>query len=1007
MKKVPILRRLMALLLVLVLFGSLVPAAFAAESTDGLSGETTQSVTDPPEETTPAETPNPTEETGATDPTVPAAAPTEPEETVPNTEATEPTVPSTEPQSAEPTAPAEEPQGTVPDTAEPTVPEETVNPTEPAATDPETDPAEDELPVPLVPVTATYALARAATMTITQKHPVYIGTMNFNRYVIYTPNPNYVTLYYSGYSDPTITYFTLSDGSTGFCLQPWKSAALGDYTQSDWWNFDREMQRGIALALAYGAPNNGDTSEAAIYATQALVWDMAMGYRMASGEYAINADNGASVVAYLSGKVTPFERALKNHDATWGAKYDEILAAIKQHGTIPSFTVRFQSAITDSNTITLKYDAASGLYKASVTDTNGVLSHFNYSCGISGVTFAKSGNTLTITATAAAAAQLADGVYATSRGYNTEVGPDCVIVWKTSSDAQLVATLPGIDPVPSTFKVTAEVGGDLTVKKTSTYGAGSSQQFSFRIYCPDGTYLDRTLKVGESVTLTDLQLGTYTVGEWFTSGWECTNAQATTVDQSRWVVDVTSGGNVTVTANNEPLGSLTVKKTSSNSAIGTGSFRVSVYNSSLALIADKTIKVGDSFTLTDLQPGNYYVREWNTDGWVCTTTAMTTDSASSWFSATVKGGEATVTINNDLSYGKISIKKATNTGTDLDGWQFGIFSDAACKTQVSVMTTDSTGSAESENLPLATYYVKEIGDTEGRFGSEAWVCDTTVQEVTVVAGQTTALEKSFVNDQYGKIKLVKTMDTDGPLAGWQFKITDSTGAEVTGSPFTTDEGGNIDFGSLLPGDYTVEEIFPDGSPFYCKSENPQTVTVKAGETAQVSFTNALRPGQISIEKVNFLGEHLAGAKFLLEWSTDGTTWTPVTYSDKEDVVLGGCTSEGLTDGCLVTGADGIITFAGLYPSWGDTAVQYRLTEVEAPEGYQLLADYAFTGELPVDEDLTINLTVYNSSGYTLPSTAGIIGPELLGALGTILAMLALALAVTLPVIHSINGKKRR
>lgn len=925
MKKVPILRRLMALLLVLVLFGSLVPAALAAENTDGLSSETTQSVTDPPEETTPAETPNPTEETGATDPTVPAAAPTEPEETVPNTEATEPTVPSTEPQSAEPTAPAEEPQETVPDTTEPTVPEETVNPTEPAATESEADPAEDDselISTLSLDATSTKAVtwAQMALAEVTSGHSY---SFEFNGKTI--SHRDYMLIGIDSNHDGVFSYT-----EAVYCIEPgdlvdrsyqyFSSEYTG--TSDAWGSLGAAKQRAIGLALLYGFPNglvntSSDSATQDKYnatyqlATAIIVHELCIGYRSATAPYTCTNTGFFDFYYEEDLKWVPdyLCRTYKGVGSTAVDKallkeaYDYISDKMAKHRSTLSF-----ANISTANVPTYQMTRNSnGTYSVTLTDTNGVLADYVFPT-ISGVTFAKSGNTLTITASSASA--IPTTVIAPTRSVPS---PDnsAYIVWNGGSDGQQLLSLKAQgsdDPVPAYFKL-EQATGDLTVKKTSTYGAGSSQQFSFRIYCPDGTYLDRTLKVGESVTLTDLQLGTYTVGEWFTSGWECTNAQATTVDQSRWVVDVTAGGNVTVTANNEPLGSLTVKKTSSNSAIGTGSFRVSVYNSSLALIADKTIKVGDSFTLTDLKLGEYYVREWNADGWICTTTALTTDSASAWFSVTVKGGEATVTINNDLSY--------------------------------------------------------------------------------------------------GKIKLVKTMDTDGPLAGWQFKITDSTGAEVTGSPFTTDEGGNIDISSLLPGDYTVEEIFPDGSPFYCKSENPQTVTVKAGETAQVSFTNALRPGQISIEKVNFLGQNLAGAKFLLEWSTDGTTWTPVTYSDKEDVVLGGCTSEDLTDGCLVTGADGIITFVGLYPSWGDTAVQYRLTEVEAPEGYQLLADYAFTGELPVDEDLTINLTVYNSSGYTLPSTAGIIGPELLGALGTILAMLALALAVTLPVIHSINGKKRR
>ena len=77
-------------------------------------------------------------------------------------------------------------------------------------------------------------------------------------------------------------------------------------------------------------------------------------------------------------------------------------------------------------------------------------------------------------------------------------------------------------------------------------------------------------------------------------------------------------------------------------------------------------------------------------------------------------------------------------------------------------------------------------------------------------------------------------------AGWVFRVTDSTGQEVPGSPFTTGEDGVILSGKLAPGTYTVEEIIPDDSLYFCDSPNPQTVVVTAGATASVSFTNALR-----------------------------------------------------------------------------------------------------------------------------------------------------------------------
>ena len=120
-------------------------------------------------------------------------------------------------------------------------------------------------------------------------------------------------------------------------------------------------------------------------------------------------------------------------------------------------------------------------------------------------------------------------------------------------------------------------------------------------------------------------------------------------------------------------------------------------------------------------------------------------------------------------------------------------------------------------------------------------------------------------------------------------------------------------------------------------------------------------GKIIIHKVDSLGQPLAGAKFLLQYSLDnGATWESVFYS--ETISKGGCSTPELQDGTLTTGEDGVITFSGLHP-----LVLYRVTEVEAPEGYVLLSSAAFEGKLPQGE-FVYTMTVHNSPGFTFPTT---------------------------------------
>ena len=163
----------------------------------------------------------------------------------------------------------------------------------------------------------------------------------------------------------------------------------------------------------------------------------------------------------------------------------------------------------------------------------------------------------------------------------------------------------------------------------------------------------------------------------------------------------------------------------------------------------------------------------------------------------------------------------------------------------------------------------------------------------------------------------------------------------------------------------ISKFFAPGTPaqkIEDTSENPQTVTVKAGETAGVSFTNALRPGRILIEKVDIRGEPLADAKFLLEWSKDGSLWWPVEYTDAETVREGFCFNAKCENGVLTSGKDGLLEWTGLHPG-----LMYRVTELEAPKGYSLLTEPAFDGTLPADI-LTVSFRVVNCEIFKLPDT---------------------------------------
>ena len=351
----------------------------------------------------------------------------------------------------------------------------------------------------------------------------------------------------------------------------------------------------------------------------------------------------------------------------------------------------------------------------------------------------------------------------------------------------------------------------------------------------------------------------------------------------------------------------------------------------------------------------------------------------------------TITINavNKQTTGVGRIIKKTNTGQDLGGRRFNIYSDSALTKPVagSPFTTSASGVIDVELVP-GDYWVKEV-DESAKY--PYWKFDSNVKKVTVKANETASV--TFENVHNGRLKIIKNMPDGGSVAGWVFDVYRvSDGAHI--GAFTSGADGTITTGNLLPGEYRIQERIPDGSLYVCETENPQTVVVEPGKTASVTFSNRLRPAELIIYKVDTLGAPLAEVEFLLECSADGTAWAPVIFTDSLDVTEGTCTSAGLTDGKLSSGRDGVVCFTGLHPDR-----IYRLTETKAPEGYQLLTGPAYEGKISAEETLVVELTVVNAPVYELPMT---------GSIGsTVRTILQIAGAAMLLGALLLIAKKRR
>ena len=355
------------------------------------------------------------------------------------------------------------------------------------------------------------------------------------------------------------------------------------------------------------------------------------------------------------------------------------------------------------------------------------------------------------------------------------------------------------------------------------------------------------------------------------------------------------------------LGNISLTKTTEDGQNLSG-WRFGIYsNSACTNLVSGPYSTNSSgkITVTDLTAGTYYVKELGH-----------TDSTinAKYYCASTNPQKVTITANatttvrftNKLNTGGVKLVKETNTGKNLDGWKIGLYTDSACTSAVSgsPFTTGTDGTATVASLSPGTYYAKEEASND-----PYWECDASVKTVTVTANGTATVTVS--NTHKGRGKIIKAMPDGGSTAGWEFEVY--SGDNKLLGTFTTGEDGTVLTEYLLPGTYTVKEIIPEGSPYTCDAPNPKTLTITSGQTAEVTFTNRLKPGEILIQKVDIQGEPLAGAEFLLEWSEDGQQWQIVTYTDSLDVQEGTCTSEGFVEGKLTTGADGLVRFM---PRWG-------------------------------------------------------------------------------------------
>lgn len=757
-----------------------------------------------------------------------------------------------------------------------------------------------------------------------------------------------------------------------YCIEPWRSYGAstsgnsvdrgvtldgsGSTTGSNvWYALPAARREAIGLILLYSnqmwdksvsvttTKKESNPNVPLRIATQFLIYEIVCGLRNP-----ITFESNSTNECGTSGGI--FYNAGEASVPYFAPKYNALVDTIQAAKKIPSFTA---STSGSAPTITLNGE------ETSVTDSNGVLSSFSFTDG-SGAEFYKSGNTLYITQTGDISEST---VFKANRNLPSASSSTFNIWYMSGSTYQTTVSLANASTgsLNAYFKLKAVPQvGNISLTKTTEDGQNLSG-WRFGIYsnsaCTNLVSGPYSTNSSGKITVTDLTAGTYYVKELGHTD-STINAKYYCASTNPQKVTVTANATTTVRFTNKlNSGSISLTKTTEDSKNLSG-WQFGIYSDSACttlVSGPHSTNTSGKISVTGLTAGTYYVKELgHTES---ATSALYYCSSTNPQSVTVTAGStATVSFANKLITGGVKLVKETNTGANLSGWKIGLYTDSSCTNAVSgsPFATGADGTVTVTGLTPGTYYAKEEASND-----PYWVCDTSVKTVTVTANGTATV--TFSNTHKGRGKIIKAMPDGGSTAGWEFEVRASDNSLI--GTFVTGEDGTVLTDYLLPGTYTVKEIIPEGSPYTCDAPNPKTLTIEAGKTTEVTFNNRLKPGEILIQKVDIHGEPLAGAEFLLEWSSDGQQWQTATYTDSLDVQEGTCTSEGFVEGKLTTGEDGLVRFTGLSPG-----SLYRVTETKAPEGYQLLSEPVHEGSIQKDGEYFIQLTVVNAPVFQLPMT---------------------------------------
>ena len=716
-------------------------------------------------------------------------------------------------------------------------------------------------------------------------------------------------------------------GNIAYCIEPGVSLSSGQsmnkYDENYFNNITAngvisgdEIRLFIGRILQYGYRGTISTSwrsqnESAAnsiahaYATQLLIWETVVGERDANFNH--KAASGCSNVKDVINAKHPLRSKIMSY-------YNSMVSSVQNHTVVPSFCTKSSGSAKVNE---LEWNGSK--YVATLTDSNGVLSNYDFKASISGVTFSTSGNKLTVSMDKAPSKEF---TITASKKNGVRRG---VVVWSEGKHSQNSSVQDVVtyaqevsDPVSGYVKMKVSYGS-CQIVKTSEDGKVDGIKFTIT---GNGVNQTVTTANGGKFQLDNLMPGVYTVTEQSIDKY---------VPQEVHRVTVVAGQVATVNFNNVlKRGNLQIIKSSEDNLVEGVTFHL--YGTSLAGIAVDEYAVTDKngvATFKDMLISGstpYTVEEVNTAIRYVVPEKQT---------APIKWNEVTNRdFTNILKKFSVTVTKSDREeGTaqgdaKLSGAVYGIYKG---ETLVDKYVTDSNGQfTTKEYICDSDWTVREITPSEG------YLLDNTIHKVGAEPKLFT-IEHSLVSNDVteqvmkGNIAIIKHTD-DGetkietPENGATFEIylksfgSFEAAEEDERDTIICDENGFAQTKDMPYGVYTVHqtkgwegrEFMKDFDVFI--SQDGQTYRYLINNANFESYIKVVKKDAETGKTIPYAGAGFqiydpAGNKVSMTFTYPTPTTIDTFYTD--------------ADGQLVT------------PEKLEYGKGYSLVEVQAPYGYVL------------------------------------------------------------------------